>query len=90
MAESFGRKVADLICEDCDHQGQSEFPCAKQLPCVYAEGLADQIISLFLERVKGIENPHEEHDGIHVWGNKCDKCSFNEAIQAVIKGVSDD
>ncbi len=39
-------RVAELICEDCDHQGDKAFPCLKKLPCVYAEGLADQIIAL--------------------------------------------
>ena len=38
-------RVAELICEDCDHQGDKAFPCLKKLPCVYAEGLANGIIA---------------------------------------------
>jgi len=27
-------RVAELICEDCPHQGDKGFPCNKKLPCV--------------------------------------------------------
>ena len=40
------QEVAKLICEDCPHQGDKTFPCNKKLPCVYAEGLADQILAI--------------------------------------------
>ena len=36
-------KIANLICEDCPHQGDNSFPCEKKLPCIYAQGLAEQI-----------------------------------------------
>ena len=55
----------------------------------YSKPIVDQILSLIIKRVKGVENPLRWHDKPKCESfASCEQCTWNEAIQAVIKEVS--
>jgi len=51
--------------------------------------IANSILKLIFERVKGIENPYPEYKGFIPSSLHHDHIIFNEAIQAVLEVIND-